>query len=534
MLSPINFMTNQANKRSGMLGTIYRLLPHINDDYAAKLVYTLEDTKTLLALKQDIEKMSSAVGQTNAMSDTLVAKVLLDEITLPAALHQLRIYSNAAAISELAQVLDISAVETELLLNYYASFGANHFFDNAFAAALKDVRDDKTMPDAEKARYALTHLLAEAQQDVKAHPQLPNKNKRAIYQAADTYHLSAFTTASLLLFYTSSGAADFHKSFMFFFQPLQRVNANAHLNASLVAKILLCQLTQQDAQAITLTSKLLKGQILEDDLMVIACRYLREKGPQDIVDTFEAVLQKLPHVKYKEENLGLAVRVLLDGTEPAFTKAQHTAALCRERALLEKALSREDIFAGYEAALARHFAGRKDLQRLLADAKAILQQLPYCQDPLENKELACKVLLGTISQAEALQQATYLRDLHAKTLTKGLAPRILQHYLGTKPADEIIAFFEQTLAPYTFWKSNRPAHEFALQILVEQLNGTSTDELSQFTLQMLQRDTSLDLLREMLAAVRAHQDDPAEAAELMATYQKASLDAKGTDKLAEN
>ena len=40
-------MTEKTHKRSGMLGMIYHQLPSINDDYAAKLVYTLENKKTV-------------------------------------------------------------------------------------------------------------------------------------------------------------------------------------------------------------------------------------------------------------------------------------------------------------------------------------------------------------------------------------------------------------------------------------------------------------------------------------------------------
>ena len=88
-------MSEKATKRSGMLGTIYKMLPNIDDDYAAKIVYTLENKKPLAQLQQDIADISAQLGEANAMSDTIVAKILLDEITLPAALRQLRVYNNA-------------------------------------------------------------------------------------------------------------------------------------------------------------------------------------------------------------------------------------------------------------------------------------------------------------------------------------------------------------------------------------------------------------------------------------------------------
>ena len=41
-------MSEKATKRSGMLGTIYKMLPNIDDDYAAKLVYTLSKVSIIL------------------------------------------------------------------------------------------------------------------------------------------------------------------------------------------------------------------------------------------------------------------------------------------------------------------------------------------------------------------------------------------------------------------------------------------------------------------------------------------------------
>ena len=55
-------MSEKANKRSGMLGTIYNMLPGIDDDYAAKLVYTLENKKSLPRLQQDIADIAAQLS----------------------------------------------------------------------------------------------------------------------------------------------------------------------------------------------------------------------------------------------------------------------------------------------------------------------------------------------------------------------------------------------------------------------------------------------------------------------------------------
>ena len=519
-------MTEKATKRSGMLGTIYKMLPNIDDDYAAKLVYTLENKKSLQRLQQDIADIAAQLGEASAMSDTIVAKMLLDEITLPAALRQLRVYNNAVSVAELAGALDTPPEATDLLLNYYASFGSERFFDVEFAKALKDVRENKEMEDADKAQHALDCLILQAQKDLAPNEKILEENKKAIYEAADKYHLSVKVTAALLAIYTVPGAMDFGKLFAKLMKALVKINEDENLCASLAAKVLLCQITQKDAQDIALTSKLLKGQILEEDLMIIACRYLKVKTPQDIQDAFDAVLARLPHVSQKEENLGLAVQVLLDGTEPTFEKAQQKAGLRRERILLRKALSKKEAYLGYEYDIAERFAGQKTFVQIEREMDEILEQLPFCLDKMENKELACKVLLGTLSEEEAHKQAAYLRDLKAQTLTQGLAPQALKNYLGTKPAQEILAFFEKSLEPYTFWKTDRAKHEFALQTLVGELNGTSDGRISKFVLDMLEGGSSLELVGDMMANIQAHKTSTEELDKLLEKYKKARMTSK--------
>ena len=151
-------MSDKANKRSGMLGTIYNMLPGIDDDYAAKLVYTLENKKSLPQLQQDIADIAARLNSDSPMTDTIVAKILLDEITLNAALRQLHIYNNSTTITELCAVLEVPAKDTSKLLDVYASFATRNYFDEEFAAALKDVQD-ADMPDKDKALFAVNVLL---------------------------------------------------------------------------------------------------------------------------------------------------------------------------------------------------------------------------------------------------------------------------------------------------------------------------------------------------------------------------------------
>lgn len=516
-------MSDKTNKRSGMLGTIYNMLPNINDDYAAKVVYTLENKKTLPQLQQDIADIAALLSSDSLMADTVAAKILLDEITLNAALRQLRIYNNATSIAELCAALEVPSQDTAKLLEVYASFSTRKYFDEEFAAALKDVQD-QDMPDQEKALFAVGLLLQKAQQMLDASPKTAKQNRKEIFNFADKYGLSVKLTAELEHLYTRAASVSFKTEARRLMEQLLKQNPDERLCASLTARAMLCHITPKDAQDTALLSKLLEGHILEEDLMIIACRYLKAKSPADIAQTFESVLKKLPHVTDPHENLGLAVRVLVDGTADSFENAGQQAAVRRDRELLRKNLTKKDLYAGYEYELAERFGGKKTLVQLEREMADLLQTLPHCAEPKDNKELACKVLLGSLSHEEAAKQAQYLRDLKAQTLTQGLAPELMKSYLGTKPADEILRFFEENLTPYTFWKSDREKHVFALRTLVGELNGTYNRRISQFVLDMLENGSSLEMMTDMLSNIQTRKAGKKELDNLLNMYKQARVD----------
>ena len=156
----------------------------------------------------------------------------------------------------------------------------------------------------------------------------------------------------------------------------------------------------------------------------------------------------------------------------------------------------------------------------------LLSTLPYCVSKDENKELACKVLLGILSQEDARQQASYMQGIKAVSVTQGLAPQLLKNYLGTKSAKELVTFFNKSLEPYTFWKSNREKHLFALHSLVEELNGKYNHPICQFLFEMLENGSSVSVLTDMLPAIEQKKDAPHELDTLLTHYRQARAQAK--------
>ena len=518
-------MNQPQTKRSGMLSTIYNMLPGIDNDYAAKLVYTLEDKKTVAQLQQDIADLAAQLNSDSAMTDTTIAKMLLDECTLAAALRQLRIYNNATSINELCAALNTPAVQTGKLLEVYASFSSRKYFDEEFERALAQVPQEN-LTDEQRVQQTVDILLNQAQEIYNQSKQRVAQNRTDILTLADQYHLSVKLTAEMELLYSQPASILFKPEFEHLLQDLLSQHNNLPLCASLAARAMLCQITPKDAQDIAQTSKLLNDELLEEDLMVIACRYLKLKTPQDIAAAYDAVLKKLPYVDNPEENLGLAVRVLLDGTPESFDAATRTAALKRDQELLRRQLAKNPVYAGYEQELAQHFGGKKSFVQLDNEMQELLSNLPFCTEAQENKELACKVLLGGLSTEEATSQATYMRDLKAVSLTQGLAPQLMKNYLGTQPVEQITQFFNDSLQGYTFWKTDREKHIFALRTLVEELNGRYNKTISQFVLDMLENGSSLAVLGDMLGTIESKKGSKEELNSLLEHYRQARAEAK--------
>ena len=518
-------MNPTETKRSGMLSAIYNMLPGIDNDYAAKLVYTLEDKKTVAQLQQDIADLAAQLSSDSPMTDTTIAKMLLDECTLSAALRQLRIYNNSTSINELCAALHISAQDTGKLLEVYASFSSGRYFDESFENALTHVQKEN-LSDEDQAHAALTYLLKQASDIYANSKEITAQNRTDIFTLADKYHLSVKLTAELELLYAQPASIAIKKPFEDLFYELLKQNPNEHLCACLTARTLLLQITPKDAQDIALTSKLLNNELLEEDLMIIACRYLKAKTPQDIAAAFDAVLKRLPYADNPEENLGLAVRVLLDGTPESFEHACAAATLKRETEILRRQLSKNPLYNGFEYDLAIRFGGKKTFAQLEQEMKDLLESLPHCTDANENKELACKVLLGNIHQEEALKQATYMQGIKALSVTQGLAPQLMKNYLGTKSAKELVTFFNTSLAPYHFWKSNREKHLFALRCLVEQLNGKYNQQICQFLLDMLESGSSVEVLTDMLPAIEQKKESAQELQTLLTHYRHARAETK--------
>ena len=380
--------------------TLHTLLPHLDKSYEKKLLRVLKNSESIKQFCNTVSLLQKNVRSTSAQKDTLIAQVLLDEISLRAAQQRLRIYNNASAITHLKQLLQLAAPTVAQLETVFASFSSRLYFDTELKKSLQKMNVGTSL-NTQQLRQAVQLLLEKAQARITSSAGIIQKNKYQIFHVANTYRLPATLTSSLLSLYTRPASVAFRPEFERIFNSLLSKNTHPSLCASLAARTLLYELTAMDAQEIARLQHLLNRNILEKDLLTISCRYLRKKSPQDISNVFESVLKKLPHITDPDENIGLAVNVLLAGTPESFQMACQTASAARAEKLLFNQLLQEPLFSGYEQDFSKQFASKQDIQQLKKSLQNILSGLSPHNTAEENRNRACQLLLETVYSQEA-------------------------------------------------------------------------------------------------------------------------------------
>lgn len=67
--------------------------------------------------------------------------------------------------------------------------------------------------------------------------------------------------------------------------------------------------------------------------------------------------------------------------------------------------------------------------------------------------------------------------------------------------EDIIAIFDKALSHYSFWKTDSKKHLYALEAVIAQLNGTSTEEISRFVLESLEEGQNMEEISDTLMQI---------------------------------
>ncbi|WP_424245059.1 hypothetical protein Dip510_000171 [Elusimicrobium posterum] len=510
---PVN---NEADILQGTFACFAENLPALQEDVLEKLTNTFAGKKTVENIQADIERIKKELVYKIPQADDFTAQVMLDKITAPAAALALRIIKNKEALIKFRNALGFDNKTFNILVNFYAAHASAMFFDEEMAKALSAC-GYKCGTDIDAAQRAI-QMLEEKTSTITDYAK---DNQQTIEEYAIKYNIPYKPVKLLIDTYAREGAVEFKKTFDETFAVLKEITDNENLISFLSVKFMLGVITQQDAQNMAVLHKEMGYNITEEDIFVIACRYLRTKTPKEVAATLDALLKSLPYNIIKEENLGLALTVLTEGSADSLDTAREKAQILKNRSAFRRILSKYDCFDGFTYEIAKRFSGRCSSDELLFHFNQLLNKMPFCSNINENNDLVCKVLLDKITEEAAIEQALYRRDLKAKTLTEGLAPEVLKNYLGTKAPEDIISYFEETLQDYSFWKSSQDKHRFALEALVANLNGTSSSNITDFALEMLEKGEPVKPLSVFIAKIPQREKLKLSAQELKTSFKKA-------------
>lgn len=434
-------------------------------------------------------------------ADDLIIQIILLRQSPSAAKRKVEVLKSQKALAEIASVLTLDAQFLNLLLNHYASLSSDKLFVNEY-----ENLSDSLNPQAEQANpefsKIIDKLIGDAQKKESACAAIREENKDYITALLKDKKISYSLYLDLCEAYCFCGACAVQPLFEELIKTLSEVNDNPSLNYILASKVLLYEITKEEAADIANLDKVMPYRLLQDDLQVIAFKYLKLKSPQEAADTLDAVLKRLSCADSPVENLGLAVRVVTDARVETLQEAEAIASVNRGKILFMRELASCKVFSGCEDEITAAFYPHKSIEEVLSLFSQILRELPYSADINENADIGLKVLLKKLPMKDALSQALFRQGNKSNYSADTLENEVLNNYLGTKSREEVLSLLREKLRPYSFWKEDGAKHCYALSIALEELNGNISSSWAETVLTLLEKgypEESIDIIADGLA-----------------------------------
>ncbi|MDR0735043.1 MAG: hypothetical protein LBG16_05120 [Elusimicrobiota bacterium] len=451
-----------------------KILPLADDYFLEELSRSAAVSGAQVA---ELKKTLGAQGLNPRKLDNMLAEILLLRQSPKAAAHKVEVLKSRAALEEICESLSLSSDYRALLLDYFAAPASKELFTQT-----------PLTKGQSKSAFAKTidRLLETAQElDANAAPRAA-ANKNYINALFNDKKIPPSVWADLLAAYGARGSADFASGFEDILKKLAALNDNTAQNAVLACRVLLHNITQEEADFCARTAKAIKYALYDDDLQTIALKYAGRKTPAEIAEIFEAVLKRLPYLDDPLENLGSAARIVSDARPQTLQEEELKAAHRKGKVLFMRKLAADKFFAGYEDELTNKFFGQNSIEEISSMFHHILKDLPHGDDIYENADIAVKVLLKKLPLKDGVDQASFKKENRKADAASTLEQEAFESYLGTKNKDEILAFFSQKLADFAFWREDGEKHCCALSVLLEELNGKITPAAADLALFLLE------------------------------------------------
>lgn len=483
---------------------VYSLLPKAGLMETGLLALRFKTEADISALEKSIAEIRRDIALPEGTNgDYIIAKVLLNEVSLKAAETRVEVLVSAGAVAELCSKLALDEQYFKLLLNTYASPASAKTFIKKWGELSASFEGDIDF-NSKEASKIVDAMLEEASSLEALSPKISEENSEFLKELVKEKKLSQSTSSALGDYYKQPCARPIKPVFEAALKEISQANADFAAAYEFAARVLLMRLTASEAAQAAVLAKEIKYNILPEDLQIISLKYLKLKTPKEISDTIEGVLKRLPYADYPEENISLAFRIMSDASGETFSAAEKEASYQRGKKIFLRELFTNKHFNGYEDELTAIFYGKTTKEGVEDTFLSILRNLPHNKDVYENADIAVKVLLGKLPEADAEAQALFRKENKVLYSAGSLESEAVESYLGTKDRAEVLSFFRERLSKYSFWKSDDAKHGYALSLLVGELNGNITPFAAALALDMLQEDWPEQSVETITKALPAH------------------------------
>ena len=466
----------------------------------------------------------------------LAVKTILGDITEDEARIEVRKAKNAEDISRIERELALGGDTVSRLIERFAMKADAPWFDEEFPAMFGLLQSANDAPK-ENALLAVRVLAGELDKEKARDSARRSRSLKDIQKVAKQLALKEEFVKALVKRYSAENSGDFYEGdYLRILRALRQYEGSEEANGLIAVRVLTGEIPEDSVIKMSeLVQAFARYELPEEALDKIASKYLATKTPAEVLAEFEANLDRLPYVDSREENCGFAVDAMLNEKPEVLAEMVSRATVSREKGQMLRALNGYGWFSGFATELLEKYHGHKTSEQLIGAFENSLAEMDYLEKPTENYDLGIKVLLEKISLQEAKRDAQLRKELKALACTSDFVTEITERYLGAKPPTEVVEFFQSRFKNYSFWKADSAQHRYEVELLVDELNGKASSNISVLSAELLDSKVPLSNVRSIVSFFTKKEDagfDPGEACKIyMGFYQAEGDHNKATEQL---
>jgi hypothetical protein len=488
----------RAGKRVYALG-LAREFEDIPQELSLRLTDKYWNSVSAAELGEMSDRISSEIRHgEHPRNYVLSLRVLTGELTQDEAFSEARRRKNVDDIAALAAKMKLDAETASKISGLYTGAGGS-WFDAEFPRIYSLLYSYRgaSVPNALLAVKVMTGEISEDQARTQS---LAGKNAYDLGVMADEISLAAQTRDAMAGHYAINTDQEFALNYRDIFLRFPENDGIRRFAPVYILGVIIGSMPLERAVYIcSVLNDFDVYSVAPEDAERLADKYLDKKSTAQLKAEYESVLSKIPYIETPQENEGLALDVLLDGSTESLNDAVDQGGIVRERYIFQRELNKYGWFMGYAGEITDRFLGRKSVDEVINGFKLMLESLPCAQAPEDNIDIVRKALLGRMSDDEVRRQAEFRKALSEKRWAANCVNDIVSGYLGTLKPDQAVAAMDERLGKYSFWNKSGALNRYALDLVLDELNGQARELPVTLAMSLLEQDVPLDGVKKIYA-----------------------------------